>query len=275
MNITRERKEIISSFERKSSLESLAQSIPEWPSPSRFRNLSFTHDGYIRHTATERIILMTDISVIYGTQRVKVWKRLLKIQDLLKTLRPACEPWSSTKWRLMISMIVHGSYRDERNCVSHVHSLHVSQWISRLSYFIGCPKSQSSARLREIAKINTRKIIAIPKSQNFVLANNSNNNWISRPRNSHVTCAKRFSTTPKAPDWTVRRRGRTGAVVGTRRLLFFYFFYWCLLRVWVPPAFPWALCKTCSCSDLRMHIHVLVEKEIVREVARGDKPYLQ
>ena len=106
MNITRERKEIISSFERKSSLESLAQSIPEWPSPSRVRNLSFTHDGYIRHTATERIILMTDISVIYGTQRVKVWKRLLKIQDLLKTLRPACEPWSSTKWRLMISMTV-------------------------------------------------------------------------------------------------------------------------------------------------------------------------
>ena len=29
------------------------------------RNLSFTHDGYIRHTATEMIILMTDISVIW------------------------------------------------------------------------------------------------------------------------------------------------------------------------------------------------------------------
>ena len=65
MNITRERKEIISSFERKSSPESLAQNIPEWPGPSFTHNLSFTHDGYIRHTATEMIILMTDISVIW------------------------------------------------------------------------------------------------------------------------------------------------------------------------------------------------------------------
>ena len=65
MNITLERKEIFSSFERKSSLESLAQNIPEWSSPSHARNLSFTHDGYIRHSATEMIILMTDISVIW------------------------------------------------------------------------------------------------------------------------------------------------------------------------------------------------------------------
>ena len=65
MNITLERKEIFSSFKRKSPLESLAQNIPEWPSPSHARNLSFTHDGYIRHTATEMIILMTDISVIW------------------------------------------------------------------------------------------------------------------------------------------------------------------------------------------------------------------
>ena len=43
--------------------------IPEWPShpppPSHTHNLSFTHDGYIRHAATEMIILMTDISVIW------------------------------------------------------------------------------------------------------------------------------------------------------------------------------------------------------------------
>ena len=64
-DITLERKEIILSFERKLSLESLAQNILEWPSPSHVRNLSFTHDGYIRHTATEMIILMTDISVIW------------------------------------------------------------------------------------------------------------------------------------------------------------------------------------------------------------------
>ena len=64
-DITLERKEIISSFERKSSLESLTQNILEWPSPSHARNLSFTHDGYIRHTATEMFILMTDISVIW------------------------------------------------------------------------------------------------------------------------------------------------------------------------------------------------------------------
>ena len=37
-----------------------------------------------------------------------------------------------------------------------------------------CAKSQNIARLHEIAKITTRKISAIPKSQNFVLANNSN-----------------------------------------------------------------------------------------------------
>ena len=64
-DITLERKKIISSCERKSSLESLAQNIPGWPSPSHARNLSFTHDGYIRHTATEMILLMTDISVIW------------------------------------------------------------------------------------------------------------------------------------------------------------------------------------------------------------------
>ena len=47
MNITLEGKEIFSSFERKSSLESLAQNIPEWPSQSHAHNLSFTHDGYL------------------------------------------------------------------------------------------------------------------------------------------------------------------------------------------------------------------------------------
>ena len=64
-DITPEGKEIISSFERKSSLDSLAQNIPEWPSPYHAHNLSFTHDRYIRHTATEMIILMTDISVMW------------------------------------------------------------------------------------------------------------------------------------------------------------------------------------------------------------------
>ena len=44
----------------------------------------------------------------------------------------------------------------------------------KLSLYLGCAKSQNLARLREIAKINTRKIIGTPKSQNFVLANNSN-----------------------------------------------------------------------------------------------------
>ena len=50
----------------------------------------------------------------------------------------------------------------------------LSKWVSKLSFYLGCAKSQNLARLREIAKINTRKIIGIPKSQNFVLANNSN-----------------------------------------------------------------------------------------------------
>ena len=51
----------------------------------------------------------------------------------------------------------------------------VSQWVSKLSFTFDCAKSQNLARLREIAKVNTRKIVGIPKSQNFVLANNSNN----------------------------------------------------------------------------------------------------
>ena len=41
------------------------------------------------------------------------------------------------------------------------------------------------ARVREIAKINTRKIIGIPKSQNFVLAKNSNEfrmTWVASQR---------------------------------------------------------------------------------------------
>ena len=50
----------------------------------------------------------------------------------------------------------------------------LSKWVSKLSFYLGCAKSQNLARLREIAKNNTRKIIGIPKSQNFVLANNSN-----------------------------------------------------------------------------------------------------
>ena len=64
MNITLERKENILSFKRKSSLESLAQNIPEWPSSSHAHNLSFTHDRYVRHAATEMVTLMTDISVM-------------------------------------------------------------------------------------------------------------------------------------------------------------------------------------------------------------------
>ena len=113
----------------------------------------------------------------------------------------------------MISMIVHGSYRDERNCVSH--SLHVSQWISRLSYSIGCPKSQSLARLREIAKINTRKIVAILKSQNFVLANNSNNkvssSTISHSSAKNVVWAKqkKVSASTNPTDRVLKRRPGT------------------------------------------------------------------
>ena len=49
----------------------------------------------------------------------------------------------------------------------------LSKWILKSSLYLGCAKSQNLARLREIAKINTRKIIGTPKSQNFVLANNS------------------------------------------------------------------------------------------------------
>ena len=44
----------------------------------------------------------------------------------------------------------------------------------QVGLYLGCVKSQNLARLGESAKINTRKIIGTPKSQNFVLANNSN-----------------------------------------------------------------------------------------------------
>ena len=46
-------------------------------------------------------------------------------------------------------------------------------------FTFGCAKSQNLAWLRELAKINTRKIVGIPKSQNFVLANNSNKGTLS------------------------------------------------------------------------------------------------
>ena len=64
---TLERKEIISSFERKTSLESLAQTflrgrVP--PTPTTCHSPMTD----IRHTATEMIILMTDISVMWHSK---------------------------------------------------------------------------------------------------------------------------------------------------------------------------------------------------------------
>ena len=63
-------------------------------------------------------------------------------------------------------------------CTS-VQTILVSQWVSKLSFTFDCAKSQNLARLGEIAKINTRKTVGIPKSQNFVLANNSNNKVVN------------------------------------------------------------------------------------------------
>ena len=53
-------------------------------------------------------------------------------------------------------------------------TIEASRFQSR-AFIFGCAKSQNLARLREIAKINTRKTVGTLKSQNFVLANNSNN----------------------------------------------------------------------------------------------------
>ena len=72
----------------------------------------------------------------------------------------------------------------------------LSKWVSKLSFYLGCAKSQNLARLREIAKINTRKIIGIPKSQNFVLANNSNIKVQDR-RLFTIQCSPRISTSYK------------------------------------------------------------------------------
>ena len=71
----------------------------------------------------------------------------------------------------MIHVNLHKGYITASSVQTLPHLL--SKWVSKLSFYLGCAKSQNLARLREIAKINTRKIIGIPKSQNFVLANNS------------------------------------------------------------------------------------------------------
>ena len=116
---------------------------------------------------------------------------------------------SSKKWRLMLSMIVGVSRvnfvlrftgpSNDGCTVHHVECcymkttmyllLHVldcnnfsldtptllSQSSQSWAFTFGCAKSQNLARFHEIAKISTRKIVTFPKSQNFVLANNSNN----------------------------------------------------------------------------------------------------
>ena len=67
MSTAREKKR--NNFELRTKIiswESLAQNIPEWPSPSHARNLVI-HPWriYSSHAATEMIILVTDISVIW------------------------------------------------------------------------------------------------------------------------------------------------------------------------------------------------------------------
>ena len=72
----------------------------------------------------------------------------------------------------MFHVNLHEDYIAASSVLALPHLL--SKWILKLSLYLGCAKSQNLARLGEIAKINTRKIIGTPKSQNFVLANNSN-----------------------------------------------------------------------------------------------------
>ena len=104
----------------------------------------------------------------------------------------------------------HVSRRSTRKLHVHVLTLQqlqsrqyytlVSQWVSKLSFYLWLREVANLARLREIAKINTRKIVGIPKSQNFVLANNSNNKvkhawvlaWVAS-RFAASSCALRFS----------------------------------------------------------------------------------
>ena len=102
---------------------------------------------------------------------------------------------SSKKWRLMKSMTVGVSrvfldLRDNGCTVHHVECcntrttmcVHCSNWhiywanrFQSWAFTFGCSKSQNLSRLHEITKISTRKIVAIPKSQKSILANNSNN----------------------------------------------------------------------------------------------------
>ena len=111
---------------------------------------------------------------------------------------------SSRKWRLMTSMIVGVARANFKLCSHRITGARCSIWhVPRNStrihvltllqlkcghchiyetsgcqswaFTFGCAKSQKLARNREIAKFNTCKIVGIQKSQNFVLANNSNN----------------------------------------------------------------------------------------------------
>ena len=73
----------------------------------------------------------------------------------------------------------------------------LSKWILKSSLYLGYAKSQNLARLREIAKINTRKIIGTRKSQNFVLANNSNIKVYNKPaRMLYIICNTESSLAP-------------------------------------------------------------------------------
>ena len=69
-------------------------------------------------------------------------------------------------------MFLHSKFIRKLHCSNF--SLEIAKLTTPVNFEVHWA-SQSWAWLHEIAKINTRKIVTIPESQNFVLAINSNN----------------------------------------------------------------------------------------------------
>ena len=124
------------------------------------------------------------------------WDRISVLPGFFSFFPSCCTVMSWRKWRLMTVMAAWGSWvklvLTDNGCRLHdaacFFRVNLSknyiaaivvwilpnlqrQWILKLSFV----NLQNWARRHEIAKINTHKNVTIPKSQNFVLANNSNN----------------------------------------------------------------------------------------------------
>ena len=95
---------------------------------------------------------------------------------------------------MLLAIVFTSQQLQSRHCDIYLAS-RCQSW----AFYLWLRESQNLARLREIAKFSTRKIVGIPKSQNFVLANNSNN------KVDHKTNTKKMAGIPTweecLPNW--------------------------------------------------------------------------